>query len=103
MPTLTLHPDRAPRGTFRGGRRYFRNIAARAERVTIEPLADSWWDHWHYHADWHGWGNLSWRLRLGHLRVLCMVLRKIHAADPACCADQCFVAQESGSVQSLDG
>ena len=48
-----------------------------AESFELEVGAASWWDHWHYHADWPGWGNLRWRYRRAHLRALCAVFEKI--------------------------
>jgi hypothetical protein len=42
-----------------------------------------WWDFWHYHADWPGWGNLGWRYRLEHLRALTVVFRKVLEASPS--------------------
>lgn len=38
-----------------------------------------WWDLWHYHADWHGWGNRGWRLRRAHLSALATVFQAIAA------------------------
>ncbi|MBI2894135.1 MAG: hypothetical protein HYY06_11340 [Deltaproteobacteria bacterium] len=48
---------------------------AEAFRVRVGP--GSWWDLWHYHADWPGWGNVRWSYRLAHLRALAIVFRKV--------------------------
>jgi hypothetical protein len=36
-----------------------------------------WWDRWHYHADWEGWGNRGWGVRCAHIRALATVLKRI--------------------------
>jgi hypothetical protein len=71
------HPERAPRRAFREQRRYFRRVhrLAAAWSPVIEPAA--WWQAWHYHADWPGWGNRRHRWRREHLRALCRVFRTI--------------------------
>ena len=74
---LRFYPDRAPREKFRGRSRYFRRIVQRAESFQLNIEEDSWWDYWHYHADWPGWGNRGWAYRIQHLRALCVVFRKI--------------------------
>ena len=48
-----------------------------AASFRLEHGPDRWWDLWHYHADWPGWGNLSWRYRLEHIRALAQVFRGI--------------------------
>ena len=67
----------APRGKLRGGRRYFRRVAREAVFGPVLPGADSWWNLWHHHADWKGWGNIRWRYRTEHIRALCTVYRSI--------------------------
>jgi hypothetical protein len=37
---------------------------------------------WHYHADWHGWGNLSWKYRRRYLEALVIVFRRIASLGP---------------------
>ncbi|MGE0323710.1 MAG: hypothetical protein AB7K71_02415 [Polyangiaceae bacterium] len=83
MYGLSFDSARAPRGKLRGKRAYFRRVARRAEEVLVAPGAGQWWDLWHYHADWSGWGNRGWRWREPHLRALCRVLRRITAAQSA--------------------
>jgi hypothetical protein len=43
----------------------------------LDLRPDMWWDLWHYHADWDGWGNRGWRLRCEHLRALATVFQAI--------------------------
>jgi hypothetical protein len=80
MLHLSLHPSKAPQRKLRGKKRYFGRIIRKAESFSISPQAGDWWEFWHYHADWHGWGNLGWRLRLEHLRALVIVFRRICGA-----------------------
>jgi hypothetical protein len=77
MRTLRFHPGNAPRKKFRGKRRYFRRVRRDAESFELEVGADAWWDLWHYHADWPGWGNRGWRYRRAHLQALCTIFQKI--------------------------
>ena len=62
---------------LRGKRRYFRRVARRASLEKVRACPDGWWDLWHYHADWPGWGNVKWRYRVEHIRALCTVYRSI--------------------------
>ncbi len=71
----------APRKHFRGKKAYFRRVHHDAAHFAIHPASDDWWDLWHYHADWRGWGNLRWRYRREHLRALVTVFQKIAAAS----------------------
>lgn len=36
-----------------------------------------WWDLWHYHSDWDGWGNRAWYLRRAHVSALAKVFQTI--------------------------
>ena len=83
MHSLQFEAARAPRRKLRGKRGYFSRIQRRAERAEIAPGTDAWWDLWHYHADWPGWGNRGWRWREPHLRALCAVFRRIVAVRDA--------------------
>jgi hypothetical protein len=81
---MSLHaplPGSGPTPKFRGKRRYFRGVAKRAAAFSIAPGPDSWWDLWHYHADWRGWGNLRWLYRRAHLRALATVFNAIYEAQ----------------------
>ncbi len=79
---ILFPPNRhnAPAKAFRGKKRYFRGVHQKAAAFPFHPQADDWWDHWHYHADWPGWGNLKWSYRREHLKALCQVYLKITAA-----------------------
>lgn len=81
IPELSLSGKRAPLGRFRGKRRYFGRVQAQAAAFELDAGPDAWWDLWHYHADWPGWGNRRWKYRAAHLRALAIVFR--HAADRA--------------------
>src|SRR5687768_13346779 len=74
------HRQHAPRGRFRGRRRYFRRVHRNAAAFQLAITPDAWWDLWHYHADWPGWGNVRWRYRVEHLRALARVFRTIAEA-----------------------
>jgi hypothetical protein len=80
---LRPRPWKAPRSKFRGKRKYFRKVARRAEAFRVDLNPPCWWDFWHYHADWPGWGNLGWRYRLEHLRALAVVFRRVLEASPS--------------------
>ena len=81
IPELFLGGKRAPVGKFRGKRRYFGQVQAQAAAFELYAGPDAWWDLWHYHADWPGWGNRQWKYRAAHLRALATVFR--HAAGRA--------------------
>ena len=66
----------APRKKFRGKKRYFRKILDEAHSFSPSLGADDWYDMWHYHADWGGYGNLSWKYRLKHIEALCIIYKK---------------------------
>lgn len=78
---LKVIPSRAPKKRLRGKGRYFRKVQRTAAQFEIHCPPGTWWDFWHYHADWPGWGNLSWMHRLEHIRALCTVFRKIAFAS----------------------
>ncbi len=82
MHHLRFRPERAPRQRLRGAPRYFRRVHRKAAAFTLDPGAGTWWDHWHYHADWPGWGNRGWRYRREHLRALARVFLTIADAAP---------------------
>jgi hypothetical protein len=66
---------KAPRRKFRGKRRYFRRVLSHAREFRLEVDGDAWWDYWHYHADWPGWGNRCWKYRKFHLEALSVVFQ----------------------------
>jgi hypothetical protein len=77
IAALTSTRAQGPRRRFRGKKRYFDRVRQDAEsfRIAVGPGAS--WDLWHYHADWPGWGNLSWRYRREHIRALAKVFMAI--------------------------
>lgn len=55
---------------FRGKKRYFRNLK-REEKLDAYELdftEGSWFDFWHTHLDWYGYGNLSLKIRKEHIK-----------------------------------
>ena len=78
---LPSHPSK-PRGGNRPGRRkirgqkqYYRRIMQKAQEFAPDLAPAHWYDYWHYHADWPGYGNLSWKHRKAHLAAYCEVFR----------------------------
>ncbi len=64
---------KAPRKKFRGKARYFRKITRSAREFSLAPGVGPYCDFWHYHADWPGWGNISWSIRFAHIKALAEV------------------------------
>lgn len=75
--SLTSTRSQGPRRRFRGQKRYFRRIHEAAASFRLEHGGLDTWDYWHYHSDWPGWGNISWRYRLEHIRALAVVFSRI--------------------------
>lgn len=65
-------PGTDPRRKFRGKKRNFRKMIR--EAGDFELHKSPWWNCWHYHADWEGWGNLRWTYRREGLRALALAL-----------------------------
>ena len=56
---------------FRGKKRYYKNLLNKDLDVYFGNLDfDSWFDFWHDHPDWYGYGNFSWKQRKQHLEAL---------------------------------
>ena len=58
----------------RGLKRYYRNLATandfdKAKRLDFNN-PDTWFDRWHTHFDWYGYGNGSFKRRKPHLDKL---------------------------------
>ena len=58
----------------RGLKRYYRNLATandfnKAKRLDFDN-PDMWFDKWHTHFDWYGYGNNSFKRRKPHLDKL---------------------------------
>ena len=92
-------PRRPPRERMRGLRKYYKTLRQSAEpfvfdaglqpfisvRGTTGVEAGSF-NYWHYHADWYGFGNLSWRSRRQHLEahqiIFLRVLKQLSVVAP---------------------
>ena len=63
---------------LRGARRYYSRLLPDAEKYVL-PVSSSpdWFDLWHQHIDWDGWGNRGPRHRRHHLRALLAVLQRV--------------------------
>jgi hypothetical protein len=77
IPELLQTKHLAPSKKFRNQPRYFRKAMRAAGAFELSPVEERRWDYWHYHADWDGYGNLSWDVRLAYLGALAIVFRKI--------------------------
>lgn len=57
---------------FRGKRRYFHNLEKETHIKNYELDFDgnSWFDFWHTHLDYYGYGNYSIKIRKQHLKGL---------------------------------
>jgi hypothetical protein len=80
MNLFPPNPGQAPRRAFRGKGRYFRKVHRDAASFRLQLRDDPWWNYWHYHADWPGWGNLGWSYRRPHVSALCLVFDQIASA-----------------------
>jgi hypothetical protein len=65
-----------PKKKFRGKKRYFNEVIASANQFTPDFEEDSWYDAWHYHADWDGYGNIGWSYRKRYIEALCIIFNK---------------------------
>lgn len=67
-----LPPNRkeAPRKKLRGIKRYFRRLFSKVEALELDVSEGAWYNFWHYHPDWYGYGNLNWPMRARHLEAL---------------------------------
>ncbi len=56
---------------FRGQKKYYKRLLEKNLDVYFDNLDfQSWFDLWHTHPDWNGYGNISWRHRHQHLKAL---------------------------------
>ena len=58
---------------FRGQKRYYETIQSKAQDFVPDLSPEHWYDFWHYHADWPGYGNLGWKHRKAHIAAHCLV------------------------------
>jgi hypothetical protein len=79
-----------PERKFRGRRRYYRKIMREAARSEVHE--SDWYDRMHWHVDWFGVGNLSWRDRRSHLAALFATFRDVLGKTAAWTAPhQCWL------------
>lgn len=63
-------PSAAPRKKLRGRRSYFRRLCREVDQLALDFSDEGWFDRWHHHPDWRGYGHLDWSVRRQHLEVL---------------------------------
>jgi hypothetical protein len=80
IPDPELGPLR-PRRKVRGQRGYYRALARDAAAFQVPRTG--WFDYMHWHADWEGLGNLTWRARRAHLAALFTMFRRLVAQTRA--------------------
>lgn len=63
---------RLTRKKFRGQRKYYNKLKVSRDFDWLDLTGgeNSWFDLWHDHMDWKGWGNISWKHRKPHLDAL---------------------------------
>lgn len=61
-----------PRKKFRGKKRYYKKLNA-----FNFHRESNWWNFWHYHPDYLGWGNKSLAFRKENIRTITDGFRKI--------------------------
>ena len=66
-----------PRKKLRGGRRYFRKLAAWPESIHVRLGGVNWYDLWHVHPDFYGWSLRDGRAHRAHLKVLFTAFRRV--------------------------
>ncbi|CAM4030975.1 hypothetical protein [Lederbergia lenta] len=56
---------------FRGKKRYFRNIwqESTVEQYDLDFGKEGWFDFWHIHLDFYGYGNNSLKIRREHIKA----------------------------------
>ena len=80
---MTVHklflpnPSEAPTKKLRGGRGYFRSLRRGLAFPHLDFSDGTWFDDWHDHIDWEGYGNLSWRMRRQHLELSAMAFESL--------------------------
>lgn len=56
---------------FRGQKKYYKKLLENDLDAYFNNLDfQSWFDMWHTHTDWRGYGNISWKHRHQHLKAL---------------------------------
>ncbi len=69
---LNISMRRLPKKKFRGQRKYYRKLKelSNYDWLDLTGGVNSWFDLWHDHMDWKGWGNINWKHRKPHLDAL---------------------------------
>lgn len=62
---------------LRGVSRYVRRLNSTANSFSVKLTDDNWFDLWHYHFDWHGYGRRDWALRQLHLKALFVAFERV--------------------------
>ena len=56
---------------IRGQKKYYKRLLENDLDAYFDNLDfQSWFDMWHTHPDWRGYGNISWKHRHQHLKAL---------------------------------
>lgn len=65
---------------FRGKRRYFRNLKKEQnlDAYDLDFSDDSWFDFWHTHLDYDGYGNRSLKIRKIHIKSLFILTNNLN-------------------------
>lgn len=56
--------------------RYYRQLVRKRRSFAVDLENESWFDMWHQHFDWHGYGDQGWRDRRRHLSALIEALSR---------------------------
>lgn len=55
---------------------YYYGLKKGLRRFKVDIAKRVWFDLWHHHIDWEGFGDLSWRHKRRHLSILLRTLTK---------------------------
>ena len=62
---------------LRGGRRYYAKLKERSATFAVDLEASQWYDLWHKHFDWYGYGRRDRRARQAHRTALFTAFSRI--------------------------
>lgn len=65
-----------PRKKLRGKRRRLRALRIAAECFSLDVREGNWWDLWHKHVDWAGYGNTMVGLRRAYVSALLIMFQR---------------------------
>ena len=64
---------------IKGLKRYYRKLEQKCQNDFLLDLDfNSWFDLWHTHLDWYGYGDLSWKQRKTHFDYSVKLLRYLN-------------------------